>query len=273
VNYQAEVRQFYARADIRDAYEQRWGYTNPVAAEYWGMRDVLVFDAVKSTFGARVRQRRALEIGSGFGHELAKLLRIGLRAENLIGIDLIPTRVKRARLNYPELAFYVADATHLPFANDSFDIVMQFTCVMHALGHKIQQEICGEMIRVLRPGGIVIWWDLAPVRWRTLFVRRFLLALTASLPHLRNSCKTTSQEMFSSGRQRATIQNAYSGNFLLTDVRDLELLFHGLDAKIARAGIHFDIWQSLWRPTPNLARFAWRTGWFSSHCFATAQKL
>lgn len=273
MNYQAELRQFYGQADLRDEYENRWGYSNPVAAEYWGLRDVLVFDAIKRTFGTNVRQRRAVEIGSGFGHELSKLVRIGFRAENLMGIDLIPTRVERARLNYPELAFYVADATHLPFANDSFDIVMQFTCTMHALLPTVRQEICREMIRVLRRGGIIIWWDLAPARWRTLFCQRLLAALTGSLPHLRNACTNTLKEMLSSICRRTAINNAYSGNFLLTDVADLQRLFNGLHPKAARAGIHFGLWQSLWNQSPSLARFAWRTGWLSTHCFATAQKL
>lgn len=270
MNYQVELKQFYEQADLRDAYERRWGYGNPVAAEYWAMRDLLVFDAIKSTFGTDVSERRALEIGSGFGHELSKLLRIGFRAENLMGIDLIPARVQRARLNYPQLAFYVADAAHLPFANDSFDIVMQFTCIMHALVLTIQQEICGEMIRVLRPGGIIIWWDLAPARWRTLFLQRSLAALTGSLPHLRSG-KNTLREM-TSVRQRTAIKNGCSGNFLLTDVADLQRLFNRLHLKVARAGVHFDIWQSLWHRSPSLARFAWRTGWLSTHCFATAQK-
>jgi len=237
------------------------------------MRDALVSAAIKSRFGENVQQLRALEVGSGLGHELSKLLRIGFRAENLIGLDLIQARVERARLNYPELAFHVADAKNLPFANESFDVVMQFTCVMHAATPEIRQRICREMTRVLKPEGMIIWWDLAPVKWRTLLLKRLLLTLRGSLSSIPNACKETLKELASPLRRRQSLSEPNSRNVLLTDVHEVEQLFDGLNSKATRAGVHFDVWQSLWGSIPSVARLTWRKGWFSAHCFATAQKF
>src|SRR4029077_11788127 len=98
----------------------------------------------------------------------------------LTGIDLLEARLERAQKNYPAIAFQVADAVALPFSDASFDLVMQFTCLMHASTQHVLRAMCAEMIRVLRPDGILLWWDLAPPTWRTLCLRRLLLVVTGS---------------------------------------------------------------------------------------------
>ena len=163
---------------LGDAYDRRWGYANPVAAEYWGMRDELVFDAIRRRFGEQIGNTRVLEVGAGHGHELAKLQRLGVCWEKLTGIDLLEARLERAQKNYPAIAFQVADAVALPFSDASFDLVMQFTCFMHASTQHVLRAMCAEMIRVLRPDGVA--WSLAPPKWRTLCQRRLLLVVTGS---------------------------------------------------------------------------------------------
>src|ERR1700682_2526381 len=92
VNHQRELTEFYEKADLDDAYERQWGYGNSVAAEYWGMRDQLVFGAISEKFG-KLDNIRALEVGTGYGHELAKLRRIGIAWESLTGIDFLLPRL------------------------------------------------------------------------------------------------------------------------------------------------------------------------------------
>jgi ubiquinone/menaquinone biosynthesis C-methylase UbiE len=274
VNHQRELREFYENADLEDAYERQWGYSNPVAAEYWGMRDHLVFDAIEEKFGKSLDNIRALEVGAGYGHELAKLRRVGVVWESLTGIDFLLPRLNRAKESYPALGFSVADAVALPFSDASFDLVLQFTCVMHALTEQVQRAMCAEMIRVLRPGGMIVWWDLAPLRWRTLCLRRFLLAANgpAKLRRIARNTLQTFRELFSSRIRHESLQHSSSVNALLVDVSDLETLFRNLDVKAQRAGVDFEIWRSIWRMSPKLASLFWRSGYFSGHCFATARK-
>ncbi|HEY8225370.1 MAG TPA: class I SAM-dependent methyltransferase [Pyrinomonadaceae bacterium] len=275
MNHQNELKEFYEQADFEDAYERQWGYSNSVAAEYWGMRDQLVFDAISEKFGEQLNNIRALEVGTGYGHELAKLRRVGVAWEGLTGIDFLLPRLKRARKSYPAISFAVADAVTLPFLDASFDIVLQFTCVMHALTQHVQRAMCAEMIRVLRPGGIIVWWDLAPLRWRTLCLRRFLLAATgsATLPHSVRNTLQTFRELLSSTIRQESLQHCSSLKALLVDVGDLEPLFETLEVKALRAGVDFEVWRSIWHLSPKLARLFWRSGYFSGHCFATARKL
>ena len=221
MNHQRELKEFYERADLEDAYERQWGYGNSVAAEYWGMRDQLVFDAISEKFGKQVGNIRALEVGTGYGHELAKLRRVGVAWESLTGIDFLLPRLKRARKSYPGIGFFLADAVALPFSDASFDLVLQFTCVMHALTQHVQRAMCAEMIRVLRPGGMIVWWDLAPLRWRTLCLRRFLLAAggSAKLRHSARNILQTFRELLSSTIRHESLQHCSSVKALLVDVQ------------------------------------------------------
>lgn len=274
MNHQRELKEFYEQADLEDAYERQWGYGNSVAAGYWGIRDQLVFDAISERFGKQLVNIRALEVGTGYGHELAKLRRFGVAWDGLTGIDFLLPRLKRARKSYPAISFSLADAVSLPFPDASFDLVLQFTCVMHALTQHVQRAMCAEMIRVLRPGGMIVWWDLAPIRWRTLCLRRFLLAATASvkLRHSVRNALQTLRELVSSTIRHGSLQRCSAAKALLVDVGDLQPLFENLEVKALRAGVDFEVWRSLWHVSPKLAHLFWRSGYFSGHCFATIHK-
>jgi hypothetical protein len=145
---------------------------------------------------------------------------------------------------------------------------------MHALTQEVQRAMCAEMIRVLRAGGMIVWWDLAPVRWRTLCLRRFLLAATGSakLRHSIRNALQTSRELFSSTIRRESLRRCSSEKALLVDVDDLEPLFENLDVNASRAGVDFEVWRLIGSLSPKLARLLWRSGYFSGHCFATAHK-
>ena len=100
-----------------------------------------------------------LEIGSG-GGAIAEQLVHEHPGINLTATDLDPIMVSAAtdRLrNTPNTAVRTADATSLPFPDDSFDSVV--SCLM--LHHVIDWEAAlREVFRVLRPGGVFVGYDL-----------------------------------------------------------------------------------------------------------------
>src|SRR5207249_4035972 len=53
-----------------------------------------------------------------------------------------------------------ADAAALPFADDSFDVVAQFTTLSSILDPGLRRSVADEMRRVLRPGGAILWYDM-----------------------------------------------------------------------------------------------------------------
>lgn len=103
--------------------------------------------------------KRILEVGCGAGGNLVSLIPLGATQEDLVGIDLLEERIDRARQEHPQIAFQVANAESLPFAAGGFDLVMVFTVFSSILDRGMAGNVAGEIDRVLRAGGAVIWYD------------------------------------------------------------------------------------------------------------------
>lgn len=104
--------------------------------------------------------RRVLEVGSGGGSELAWLREVGAESRALVGVDLLSDRVASARSKYPELTFHQANAEHLEFADRSFDLVMALTVFSSIFDESMAANVASEMVRVVRAGGAVLWYDV-----------------------------------------------------------------------------------------------------------------
>ena len=105
------------------------------------------------------RARRALDVGCGGGWWLRTLLRWGARPQLLAGIDVLPEATAAARAVHPALSVVQASADRLPFADATFDLVSQFTVFSSILDADVRRRAAAEMLRVLRPGGLVLWYD------------------------------------------------------------------------------------------------------------------
>ena len=67
-------------------------------------------------------------------------------------------RLLVAQRNYgPRVANAAGDA--LPFADASFDLVMQNVVFSSITDAALRARVAAEMLRVLRPGGHVLWYD------------------------------------------------------------------------------------------------------------------
>ncbi|MBI6545882.1 MAG: class I SAM-dependent methyltransferase [Cyanobacteria bacterium NC_groundwater_1444_Ag_S-0.65um_54_12] len=107
---------------------------------------------------------RILEVGCGSGGELLRLVSWGAQPPLLAGVDLLAERILVARQRLPEAQLEVADARALPFPAAHFDLVMQLTLFSSVLDPGFRQDIAAEMLRVLKPGGLVFWYDMRMVR-------------------------------------------------------------------------------------------------------------
>lgn len=82
-----------------------------------------------------------------------------MRPTSLSGIDLLPDRVETAMSISPNIDFRCCSAEALPYDDRSFDIVMQFTVFTSILDHQMKRDISREILRVLKPDGIILWYD------------------------------------------------------------------------------------------------------------------
>jgi len=56
----------------------------------------------------------------------------------------------------PNINFRYGEASCIPFEEESFDIVMQFTVFTSILDEYMKKSIAREMLRVLKPDGIIL---------------------------------------------------------------------------------------------------------------------
>ncbi len=104
-------------------------------------------------------QKRILEVGCGTGWMLREMVNWGARPENLSGVDLLEKAIEEARRSCPTTDLRCANAENLPFDDEAFDIVMQFTTFTSILDENVKKRIAEEMLRVITPSGVVLWYD------------------------------------------------------------------------------------------------------------------
>lgn len=91
-----------------------------------------------------------LACGEGYGSHLLTNV-----AESVTGADIDKDTIAAARQKYKRenLTFVNCPATDLPFADNSFDLVVSFETLEHLEEHR---RMLAELKRVLRPAGIVL---------------------------------------------------------------------------------------------------------------------
>lgn len=96
--------------------------------------------------------KRVLDVASGEGYGSHLLASV---AESVIGVDISPEAIKNARQNYsaPNLDYRQGSCAALPIDDGSIDLVVSFETIEH---HDQHQEMMREIIRVLRPDGLLL---------------------------------------------------------------------------------------------------------------------
>jgi len=103
---------------------------------------------------------RIADIGCGYGGWLLEFVQWRADASHLAGIDLMPERADFARHRLPGADIRCGNAARLPWADQSFDVVTQFLVFANMFDPALKRAVAGEMLRVLKPGGCVLWFDL-----------------------------------------------------------------------------------------------------------------
>lgn len=158
MNDQDRLRAEYARRAQDPRYHEWYADTNAANRLLEQERDGVIQELVRFHPALFAPDARVLDIGCGAGHELAKW-RASVAEKNLCGIDLLPTRVTHGRRVYPTLPLVCGDASNLPFASHTFQLVTQFTVFTSILDADLKQQLAREMLRVLKPHGAILWYD------------------------------------------------------------------------------------------------------------------
>jgi SAM-dependent methyltransferase len=113
---------------------------------------------------------RALDVGCGTGALAARLARAGY---DVVGVDPSDGMLEILRAKAPEVDAVRGSGTSLPFAEDSFDLVLSVATMHHIAGADEVGRTVSEMVRVARPSGHILIWDHNPRNpyWKPLMAR------------------------------------------------------------------------------------------------------
>jgi SAM-dependent methyltransferase len=152
---------------IREEYQAR-DRTIPADFYAWHRAEIQYWQAGAARACARllhksgtfpIAQASIADIGCGNGNWLLEFLQWGAVAANLHGIDLLGDRIAYARERLPGVDLRCGDARNLPWPDGSFDLVTQFTVFSSIADTQVQAAVASEMLRVLRRGGRILWYD------------------------------------------------------------------------------------------------------------------
>ncbi len=153
------LRQVYQQYTDRGFRHSKWSSANPGNRAIQGERERKTLELLQRTGFFPLAGRRILDVGCGTGEQLGMFEDWGASPEGLFGVDLMPERIRAAQQNFPGITFQLANAESLPFPDGFFNLVATFTVFTSILNREMTANICGEISRVLAPGGGVLWYD------------------------------------------------------------------------------------------------------------------
>jgi ubiquinone/menaquinone biosynthesis C-methylase UbiE len=77
-----------------------------------------------------------------------------------VGLDLHPERIAEAVHLCPKaMEIRRGNAAILEYSDESFDVVIQSTVFTSVLDINVKRQMASEMCRVLKPEGLILWYD------------------------------------------------------------------------------------------------------------------
>ncbi len=164
--------EYQRRADRPDAGE-KYSLFNPVNLFAVQSRQRKALEMLRRARLFPLDGRQMLEIGCGAGGVLREFLLYCRDVRQLHGLDLIGDRLVDCRQALTGAAILLADGQHIPYRSASFDLALQFTAFSSVLDPAVKSRMAQEMLRVLKPGGAILWYDfwLNPTNPQTRGIR------------------------------------------------------------------------------------------------------
>ena len=166
------LRDYYEARERQPRLAQRYALTNPAARFLRERRVRAAADAIASI--GESSSLRVLEVGCGEGGVIGEYVALGVAIANMHGVDVLPFRVAEAHAREPEARLACADGAGLPYRDAAFDLVVQYTAVSSIRDADLRRAMAGEMVRVVRPSGAVLWHDFIfnPMNPQTVGLRK-----------------------------------------------------------------------------------------------------
>jgi ubiquinone/menaquinone biosynthesis C-methylase UbiE len=151
------IKEKYARRTDRDP---RYSWFSSGHVFMHQERERRLLELLKKAGVHSLQDKRILEVGCGQGAWLRDFIKWGAHPENLTGVELLAHRVREAISLCPMgVRVICGSAGLLDFADNSFDLVLQSTVFTSIQDDKLKQQVAAEMVRVVQPRGLILWYD------------------------------------------------------------------------------------------------------------------
>lgn len=109
-----------------------------------------------------IKDIKVLEVGAGNGGNIYFFKKLGVKWDNIYANELLPYRIEVLKTTFPNIHLYEGDACEIEQDKEElFDIVFQSTVFTSILDSKFKELLAEKMWTLLKPGGIVLWYDFA----------------------------------------------------------------------------------------------------------------
>lgn len=174
ISERERLRAEYADREQRLSGSNIYSIFNPSNLYMRQQRQRAVLRTLQKSGFSSLKEKSILEIGCGSGGVLQEFLSFGASPHHLAGCDLLPKGLGHARRTLPaHVSLACADGQALPYRSRSFDLLLQYTAFSSVLDDGIKASMAREMLRVIKPGGMILWYDfwLNPTNKQTRGIR------------------------------------------------------------------------------------------------------
>lgn len=153
------ARRTYDNYEATGCYEEAWAPFDEVEAAYRSRQALTLATLMREAGFRDLRALRILDVGCGRGRHLRLFVDMGARQADLHGVDIHKPSIAIAKSLSPQLTFSTFDGSKIPYPDGGFDLVTQHVVFSSIALPELREHLASEMLRVLRPGGYVFWWD------------------------------------------------------------------------------------------------------------------
>jgi SAM-dependent methyltransferase len=188
------IRAEYGRRDIAPQCQGVFSFQNPAHAFQVFEREQAIIGSLTRHLAVPLADASVLDVGCGSGLSLAMLAVYGARPDRLHGFDIMESRIDVGRAAFPAFDLRVGDGVDIAYPDDTFDLVQQITVLSSVPDVELSRHLAGEMLRVLKPTGILLSYDVAPAGVLPRAINRALRAFDRRRPNVSVSAKTPNHE-------------------------------------------------------------------------------
>lgn len=160
MNHHSEIERIKEYYKWREENVHSWDNKDKLNAYICKQRE----DKLKKFFEdmqINLSEYKIFDVGCGDGNVLRNFVENGALPQNCFGVDLIDSRIEKAKEMSPQMTFECGNAAKLNHNDAFFDMILQFTCFSSILDNELKAKIAGEMLRVLKPQGYILWYDMS----------------------------------------------------------------------------------------------------------------